>query len=233
MAEVYRPTIKCEKCGLSTRPIPPRKVCQRCKLAGAGNHPDTRSTFTPPTSYPREATPGTNHIMRFAAFDIETTGLNATYGRLLCACFKFSDDDEIVTVRCPSFRDEPRALQEISDLWDSSDVVATWNGKRFDVRFVNARLMAHHMKPLESQKMHKDLMYEYKKLGFLGARLETASENLKLKAAKYRVDAEKWIQAAENTPEALEEIIHHCELDVLLTEEIFIRLMPLVLRVHR
>ena len=42
--------------------------------------------------------------MRFAAMDIETTGLEASYGRLLCCCFKFTDEDKVRTVRAARYR---------------------------------------------------------------------------------------------------------------------------------
>jgi uncharacterized protein YprB with RNaseH-like and TPR domain len=103
--------------------------------------------------------------LRIAVLDIETTGLNATYGRLLCACFKFDDERRPRTVEVPFCKDEPKALKQIKAWYNEADVVATWNGKRFDVPFINGRLMVHKMDPLPA-KMHKDLLYESQKMRF-------------------------------------------------------------------
>jgi uncharacterized protein YprB with RNaseH-like and TPR domain len=181
----------------------------------------------------REASAEPTHVLRCAAFDIETTSLNGTYGRLLCACFKFSDDDEVITVRSRWMQDEPEALRKTKTLWDCADIVATWNGKRFDVPFINARLMHYGMEPLTHQKMHMDLMYQQRKLRFCGARLDNASKDLQANYAKYQVPGFRWPWAAQGDEEALNEIVHHCELDVLLTEEMFTKLRPLILRITK
>ncbi len=166
--------------------------------------------------------------LRVAAFDIECTNLEASYGRTLCVCFKFSDEAKPRTVTARWLRDEPKLLETVGQWWDEADIVAGWNSKLFDQRFLNARRMFYGMLPLDPTKMHKDLMFEFRKLRFRGSRLEGASKDLRTKAAKFDVPAYRWLEAAEGQQEALNLIVKHCQLDVLLTEEMFTRLKPLI-----
>jgi uncharacterized protein YprB with RNaseH-like and TPR domain len=172
-------------------------------------------------------------ILRFAALDIETTSLEASYGRLICACYKFTDEDSVRTITVPRYRNEAKALERISRLYDKLDVVLTWNGKLFDIPFLNARLMHHKLPPLDARKMHLDIMYQARKLRLRGSRMDGVSKDLRTKVAKYDVPAWRWVLAAEGNREAIGEIVRHCELDVILTEELFDRLKPLIVRITR
>lgn len=173
--------------------------------------------------------------LRIATFDIETTSLEASYGRLLCACFKFSDERKVRTVRARRYKDEPRALEQVAALWDKADVIVSWNGKLFDARFVNARLMIRRCTPpiLDPSKKHLDLLYNSRRLRTRGHRLDGIAKDLQLKRQKYDVEAEAWIKAADGDRESFERIAKHCELDVRITEDALDRLRPYIIRITR
>lgn len=171
--------------------------------------------------------------MRFATFDIECTQLEATFGRLVCACFKFDDEAKPRSLRCPRVRNEPAMLKKLCALYDKADVIITQNGKMFDLPFVNARLMHHYMDILDPKKMHIDIRWQSAKLRFRGASLDGMAKDLRCKHQKYEVPGWRWVHAAEGDKEAIDEIVKHCEQDVLITEEVFIRLKPLLVRITR
>lgn len=171
--------------------------------------------------------------IRFAAFDIESTGLDASYGRMLCACAKFCDEKHVRTVRAPRLRHEKAALEEIQQWFNQLDVVVTWYGKMFDIKFVNSRLLHHGMHPLP-KVIHKDLCFESKsKLKFRGNRLDGVSKDLRSRVSKFDVPAFRWVEAADGNAAALDDIVKHCQLDVLLTEEMLEKMKPLILNFTR
>lgn len=171
--------------------------------------------------------------MRFAMMDIEATGLEASYGRLLCCCFKFTDEDKVRTARARFCRNEPAALKEITRLFDEADVIVGWNSKLYDVPYINARLMQHNLPPLKHQKMHLDIMYQARKMRLRGSRMDYVSKDLKTKVVKHDVPAWQWVLAAEGNQKAGDEIAYHCHQDVLLTEELFHRLKPFIIRITK
>lgn len=175
--------------------------------------------------------------MRYAMFDIETTGLEASYGRLLCASFKFNDKKRPVTYRAPRYEDEPLALAQIAQAFDTLDFVVTWNGKLFDIPFVNARLMIrkpHGARPILNPTIkHVDLRWTAVKLRTRGHRLEGMSVDLGTRMRKYDVPAESWVKAAGGDARSLASIVKHCECDVEITEEMFEKLQPYIVRITR
>jgi uncharacterized protein YprB with RNaseH-like and TPR domain len=171
--------------------------------------------------------------IRIAMLDIESTSLDASYGRLVCVCFKFTDEVDVRTVRVRFYREEAEALKVIKKFYDEADIICTWNGKIFDIPYLNARLLHHGLAPLDPSKMHKDLMYEAKKLRFRGARLDNISKDLRTETAKYDVPAWRWVLAAEGNVNSINEIVTHCEHDVILTQEMFEYLKPMIIRFTR
>lgn len=74
--------------------------------------------------------------------------------------------------------DRARMLDEMHKLLDEADVVAGWNSKRFDVKWVNSEFMVEGMKPPSPYKQI-DLMQEVKKNArFLSAKLDYISDRL-------------------------------------------------------
>jgi len=170
--------------------------------------------------------------VRFAAMDIECTSLDASYGRLICVCFKFFDEDEVRSRSIRWVRQEPALLDWVVQQYSQVGVLVTHNGRAFDFAYINARLMQHGMPPLEPIK-HVDLLYQAKKLRTRGSSLDATAKDLKFKYQKYEVPAWRWVLAAEGDKESIAEIVKHCEQDVRMTQEEFERLEPLIVRITR
>ena len=49
----------------------------------------------------------------------------------------------------------------------------------------------------------------------------------------HHVPAEAWVRAAEGHKPSLDDIVKHCELDVLATEELFYYFKPYIVRITR
>lgn len=177
---------------------------------------------------------------RFATFDIETTQLEASYGRLLCACFKFFDEDKVRTIRAPRYKDEPKALAAVATLWNEADVIIHWNGKLFDVPFINARLMIRRKELpkgvdpiLDPTKKVIDGRWISSKLRTRGNSLDGMAKDMQATHQKYDVAAENWIRAADGDKESFERIVKHCEEDVKITQEVITILKPYIVRIQR
>lgn len=183
-----------------------------------------------------ELKPEIIHPFVTCAWDIEATGLEASYGRLLCVSFKFSNEDFVRTVSCRSIRDEVKALKKVHEYLSEPDIWLTWNGKMYDVRFLNARLIQHNLMPLPD-KWHIDLLWQHKKLRTRSHRLEHAGVHLGLETGKFDATPQEWIEAAQEPgkagKEAFDKIVRHCEHDVVMTEQAFMRLKPLVARIQK
>lgn len=171
--------------------------------------------------------------MRFAAFDIETGALEASYGRLLCCCFKFFDEPNVRSVVVPHLRDEPRALREISSIMREANVLVSWNGKRFDVPFLNAMCLARRRDPMPVG-LHLDLLPHHRHyFRTRGHRLDGVQKDLATPSAKHDVPASDWKLALDGNAAALRRIVKHCEHDVRITQEVCMRMAPYIKNITR
>ena len=166
--------------------------------------------------------------MNTACFDLECSNLAADYGTLLCAVIKPLGCEPTI-IRLPrspaTCKDLDRRLAiAIRNELAQYDVLVSWNGKRFDIPYLNARLFYHNLPPLDRVK-HVDLMYTARyRMHLSNARLETVAMHLSTKARKTRLDPAYWIRAVGGDAKAMQYIVDHCIADVELLEECFEKL---------
>lgn len=171
--------------------------------------------------------------MRLAIFDIETTALEGSYGRFLCACLKFLDEKKVRVVEAPTVRSERRALIELEKHLNDANCIVTWNGKMFDWRFVNQRRMVLGLPPL-MKKMHLDWYHVHRHhCRSRGHKQMYVAADLGCEAVKFEPGAAAWVAAADGDEKAFAKIVRHCRYDVLQLEEIHWKLCPFLVSIHR
>jgi uncharacterized protein len=79
--------------------------------------------------------------LRMGVFDIETTGLSPGNSRLILSGFLIPEADDMILTQffAESLADEEEILLATLEMLDSLDVVVTYNGKSFDIPFVDTR----------------------------------------------------------------------------------------------
>jgi len=79
--------------------------------------------------------------LRVGVFDIETTGLSPGNSHIILSGFLIPEDDGLVLTQyfAESLADEEEVLRATLEVLDSLDVVVTYNGKSFDIPFVDTR----------------------------------------------------------------------------------------------
>lgn len=174
--------------------------------------------------------------MRILAWDLECSGLNADFGIVLCAGFKevgrgrpevynlldYSEGDLI--------KAEKWLLKDVSTRLLDSDVWLTHYGTWFDIPFINSRLLYHKLPTLPANFSHLDTWkIGRNRLKLRSNRLVTISEFLGTQDKKDSIRPEQWIRALGGHRPSMAYIVNHCQKDVLVLEEVYIRLRPLVL----
>jgi len=177
---------------------------------------------------------------RLAFFDIETTGLKAHVGRMLWGSIADSwgnvtsfsiedypgktpiDDSELVNAYA-------RELEKYDGEWVS------WNGKLFDVPFMNARLLKGGKEIVRGDRVHVDLMYYSKgssaRIGT--SRLAGVQDFFKTGNSKTPLDFDTWNLAISGDHDAIMNVGEHCEADVLVLRDVYEHLKPLIRNKHR
>ena len=79
--------------------------------------------------------------LRMGVFDIETTGLSPAGSRLILSGFLIPDEDGLLLTQffAESLADEEEVILATLGVLDTLDVVVTYNGKSFDIPFLDVR----------------------------------------------------------------------------------------------
>lgn len=191
--------------------------------------------------------------MNIYAFDMETTALNALMGRVLCASFypvvprEFHPPAKQKQIKVTTFSCVDKKLRSDNPLDDRALCVAirdfihanthcivTWNGKLFDVPFLNARL-DYWGEYIVRPQFHMDMMYYARGAGARigSSKLVNVQKFFNLGEEKTEIDWDDWARAKVGVKSAMKPIEYHCEQDVKVLEQVYWKLLPHVSNVHR
>src|SRR3990167_8542903 len=175
--------------------------------------------------------------MKITAWDIEASNLAADFGIVLCVGFKdvgvgkpevysildYADGGDLIKA-------EKHLLKDVSTRLLDSDVWLTHYGTWYDIPFINTRLLYHNLPVLPPNFSHIDTWkISRNRLKLRNNRLITISEFLGTKEEKNAIKPEQWIRALGGHRPSMSYIVEHCRRDVVVLEESYYRLRPLVL----
>lgn len=200
------------------------------------------STKKPPLKKPvgrffNDERNGRNPInpVRVCVFDIETTGLNASFGRVLCAALQFYGPEELITFRAdqyPEWKDGKRSddsslVADILAALESADIIIAHNGVNFDTAFLRTRAIIYGLPPVHPKKIVDPVLIARKVFRFHSNSLDSIASMLGTDFKKTPVAPTYWIRAlADGDKESLDYIMEHCIKDVYVLEEIAKKIMP-------
>lgn len=178
---------------------------------------------------------------QIVAFDIETTNLRGNFGRILCASFLNIYNGNPIVLRGDSKyyigkkkSDDSKILLEIKKRLERAWMWVTWNGKCFDIPFVNGRLSLIGVPPIE-KRLHLDLMWyaSDNTIKFGSKRLANIAESFKLREQKFSLEKQEWIDAILLDRQAMNSLVRHNIQDVKVLQEVFPILAPFICNIHK
>lgn len=169
--------------------------------------------------------------IKMAVWDIETTGLNADYGYVLCVCLLDIQTKKMYTIRI----DDPRNPDKGSDKWvikeavrimNTFDLLVGWYSSRFDHPFMNTRALLHGLNPPQ-KNFRRDLwMTSRCYLKLRSNRLATVGGFLFGKTKKNAITPAYWNGAIRGEKKSLDYVVRHCELDLEETLRVYKKMLP-------
>lgn len=180
--------------------------------------------------------------VRVGVLDIETTGLNAGFGVILCAVIKSYSPDERKIFRADEYEpwgrgeranDKP-LLAAILAYMEDLDILIAHNGLNFDLPFLRTRAVVHGLPPVNFQKIIDPVKLARLHFRFPGNSLVSISHVIGTQAEKTPLRPETWQRATMNgDADAMEEIVTHCIADVDVLEEICWKLRGYVKQIDK
>ena len=163
---------------------------------------------------------------KIGVFDIETTGLPASYSHMLAWCvldrntgMVFSD---LITRKEVRDKSDVRIVKSAIKEIEKYDRVVTYYGSRFDIPYVRSRALRHKVTfPAYKNLYHTDLYFVARsKFRLHSNRLKAICEFLNIPAKNHPFSMDLWEKAGAGDEEALKTVLTHCDEDVWSTNEV-------------
>jgi DNA polymerase III epsilon subunit-like protein len=127
-------------------------------------------------------------------------------------------------------RDDREICQELWRILDNADIVITQNGKAFDMKKINARLILNGFKPYSPVRVVDTKLIAKRHFGFTSNKLAWMSAKINKSAKKDKHKKfpgfELWAECLKDNPEAWDEMRKYNSLDVISTEELYLNMRP-------
>lgn len=180
--------------------------------------------------------------VRVAVLDIETSGLNAGFGVVLCAVVKLYGPDERKIFRADEYEpwktgqraNDAPLLRDILSCLEDADIIIAHNGLKFDLPFLRTRAVIHGLPPVNFQKIIDPVQLARQHFRFAGNSLDSISKTIGTQEKKTPLSPEVWQRATLNgDADAMETIVTHCVADVDVLEEICWKLRGYIRTIDR
>ncbi len=126
-------------------------------------------------------------------------------------------------------RDDKHLLQALWEILDQADIVIAQNGKAFDIKKINARLVMNGFKPYSPIKIIDTMLVSRKHFSFTSNKLAWLSEHLtSAKKSEHKAfpGFGLWVECLNDNPKAWIEMKKYNCIDTLATEELYLKLRP-------
>jgi len=125
--------------------------------------------------------------------------------------------------------DDSRLLKSLHKLLDEADIVVAQNGRQFDIKKINTRLVMAGYKPYSPIKIVDTLEMAKRVMACTSNKLAWLSKHItKTKKSEHKEfpGFELWLQCLADNPKAWAEMKKYNQIDVLATEELYLTLRP-------
>lgn len=159
--------------------------------------------------------------------------LRATITTIICAGYKYYGEKKTHCINAWDFpewkkdrNNDKRVVKALYEVLKDADAIVTHNGKRFDWKFVQTRLLyhgfppLHHIAHIDTKELASRNLFSFNnRLGYLG---EWLVDDKKLKHDGWDL----WVDVWDNKKKAKDTMTKYCKKDVILLEKVFSLLRP-------
>lgn len=161
--------------------------------------------------------------------------MKATITSIICAGYKEFGSKKSKCINAWDFpnweknvNDDKEVCKAIYEVLKRADAVVTWNGKKFDWKFLQTRLMVNGLDPLHDIVHIDALLVARKNLFAFSNRLGDIGKLLvnddKLDNGGWKL----WVKVHKRQKAAMKLMTEYCKQDVTLLEKCFVKLMPFI-----
>lgn len=145
--------------------------------------------------------------------------------KILCWSAKWLGGDEIVTKGGPGC-EETRMLSSLAYLLSEADVVVHYNGRKFDIPYINKAFLDNNILPPSPYKQIDLLQTVRSQFKFNSNRLGEVCKSLGLGGKAKHSGFQTWLGCIEGSEKDWDDMIRYNREDVFLLERLYYKLRP-------
>ena len=130
---------------------------------------------------------------------------------------------DVVTPKEAVNRDDKRICKSVFQLMEQADVIIAHNGKRFDIRKIQARFLIHGISQPSPYQVIDTLIESRKSFAHSSHRLDYLGQIL-VRKEKLDTDYSLWKRCLQGDDQALAYMDEYCRHDILLLEEVYMQI---------
>lgn len=157
------------------------------------------------------------------------------YETIICASYWDSKTNKVKNIAqwdFPSWKkgvwndkDVVKALREVIVKYD---IVAGQNSEQFDIKLLNTRLAFHNLEIIPEGKTFDTKKIAKSKLKLPSYSLEIMANFFGLEGKYHHSGMDMWFGCRDGVRSFQKEMVHYCNIDVIKTKDILLRLLPFV-----
>jgi len=186
-----------------------------------------------------------SHQVKRLFFDIETSpnivyswrigyNLNITpeniidERKIICISYKWESEEEIHTLTWDKNQCDKKMLKEFISVANQADELIAHNGDRFDIKWIRTRCIYHRIPMFPNYKTLDTLKKAKSGFNFNSNKLDYIAQYLGVGAKVKHSGFDMWKGVMMNDKSALSEMVHYCEGDIIVLEDVFLTMQSYI-----
>jgi len=161
--------------------------------------------------------------------------MKATHNSVICFGYKVLGEKSPQCLNAWDYRgwkkdvnNDKELVEAARDILITADGIVTHNGTRFDIKFLNSRLVYHGLAPLPKIPHIDTCSVAKSKLFLFNNRLNTLAEFLGVETKMENGGWPLWEKVLTRDPKSMKIMTAYCKQDVNVLEQAYLRLLPMM-----
>jgi len=142
--------------------------------------------------------------------------------KIICISYKWQDEDKIHTLTWDNNQCDKQMLIDFLKVANQADEMIAHNGDRFDIKWIRTRCIFHRVPMFPNYKTLDTLKKAKSGFNFNSNRLDYIAKFLNVGAKIEHSGFSMWKNVMLGCKEALKEMVHYCEGDIIVLEDVFL-----------
>jgi hypothetical protein len=152
---------------------------------------------------------------------------------ICCACYKWGHKDKVHTLKWSANKCDKKLLKRLSKVLLEADSIVAHNGDRFDIKWINGKIMYHRLNPLGELPTEDTLKQSRKHFNLNSHRLDYIGKFLQIGEKIHTGGFNLWKRVTwNNDRKALQNMVDYCIGDIILLQNAHEEMLPYIKPKH-